>query len=289
LFESFHDKTIAGLGAGEITKSTLARMMERRPGRTWVVNRTPAAGRRLATGLGLGEAGRDGGVRPWEDLDQVLVEADVVLSGTASDEPVITAERFGPLVRRRRNRPLFLIDLAVPRDIEPAVGALPNVYLYNLDDLNAALADAPQRREKIDRCEAMVRQAADRCVGAAQHQDLGVLVRQLRAKLRAIGEDERDRTFRKMHELHRARRYDRIESLLDEHTHRLINKVLHLPLSHITTPRKSPESGGDPQHSVPSDVSMGFYAAALRRLFDLEDAPAKTAEGSAASEPTDAG
>ncbi len=172
LFESFTDKTVVGLGAGEITKATLQRMLAKSPGKTWVVNRTPTAGLELARALGLGlvaGATHVGGARPWEELDEALVEADVVLTGTAAAEPVITAERFKKLLRRRRHRPVFLIDLAVPRDVEPAVGNLPNVYLYNIDDLSAALADVPQRREKIDRCEAMVRDAAERCVGAAQH------------------------------------------------------------------------------------------------------------------------
>jgi glutamyl-tRNA reductase len=262
------DKTVAGVGAGEIVKSTLRRMLERRPGRTWVVNRTAATGQALAEQLGLvgnatpqkhaSPAGMRGGVRAWEELDEVLVEADVVLTGTAASEPVVTAERFRPLVKRRRHRPLFIIDLAVPRDVEPAVGTLPNVYLYNIDDLNAALAEIPERRAMIERCEALVREMAERCMGASQHQDLGVLVRQLRGKLRAIGDDERQRTRRKIEVLHERGEYERISELLDEHTHRLINKVLHLPLSQLDAKDK--------------DAPLGFYAAALRRLFDLDEA-----------------
>ncbi|MBB6428507.1 glutamyl-tRNA reductase [Algisphaera agarilytica] len=265
LFESFSDKTVAGLGAGEITKATLQRMLGKSPGKTWVVNRSPAAGLQLAKTLGLGSEGgaeHPGGARPWGDLDEILVEADIILTGTASPEPVITASRFKKLLRRRRNRPVFFIDLAVPRDVEPAVGSLPNVYLYNIDDLNRALADVPRRREKIDRCEAMVREAAERCVGAAQHQDLGVLVRQLRNKLLDIGDQERARTQRKMQNLHEAGEYDKLESLIDEHTHRLINKVLHLPLSQLDLKKHKDE-----------EAPISFYAAALRRLFDLEDVP----------------
>jgi glutamyl-tRNA reductase len=279
LFESFHDKTVAGIGAGEITKSTLQRMLEKRPGRTWVVNRTAEAGRNLAQALGLsldpspetsggGAKTSGGGARAWEELDEVLVEADVVLTGTGAAEPVITAARFRPLLRRRRNRPLFLIDLAVPRDVEPAVGTLPNVYLYNLDDLNAALAEIPHRREKIERCELLVSEAADRCLGETQHQDVGVLVKQLRTKLLTIGDDERARTQRKVEALHARGEYDRIHELLDEHTHRLINKVLHLPLSQLDARDKQ--------------VPMGFYAAALRRLFDLEDGAAANGDARAA-------
>ncbi len=342
LFESFEDKTVVGLGAGEITKATLVRMLEKRPARTWVVNRTADAGLRLASALGLsiepmpehlesagnvrgrqggreggGQGGR-GGARPWADLGEVLVEADVVLAGTASAEPVITEAMFRPLLRRRRNRPLFLIDLAVPRDVEPAVGTLPNVYLYNIDDLNAALAEIPERREKIERCELLVRDAAERCVGAGQHQEVGTLVRQLRQKLQAIGEDEKQRTRRKLaairgpdhgRDASAADESDRIDRLLDEHTHRLINKVLHLPLSRLDpkggktrdpdaagaelakgfTLLQTPASESQNETRVGSTenngagegttgvvsqgggVPLGFYAAALRRLFDLDE------------------
>ncbi|MEM1212171.1 MAG: glutamyl-tRNA reductase [Planctomycetota bacterium] len=277
LFESLDDKTVVGLGAGDVTRSALQRMQEAKPGKTWVVNRTPEAGARLADELNLHHAG--GGARPWEDLDEVLVEADIVLTGTSAQTPVITADRFRSLVKKRRNRPLFLIDLAVPRDVEPEVGALPNVYLFNLDDLNAAMAEAPENRDKIEHCEALVRAAADRCIGAAQHQDLGVLVRQLRGKLQGIADHERDRTVRRMRHLHETQQYDRIESLLDEHTHRLINKLLHTPLSQMNAPRRGqgpqdPISREAQTHSAPPEASMGFYAAALRRLFDLQDLPA---------------
>ncbi|MEM7625916.1 MAG: glutamyl-tRNA reductase [Planctomycetota bacterium] len=266
LFESYRDKTVVGIGAGEITKATLRQMLEKSPGRTWVVNRTMETGLALARTLGLSlgpsngsAAGHVGGARSWEELDEVLVEADVVLTGTGASEPVITVERFKPLLKRRRHRPMFLIDLAVPRDVESAVGTLPNVYLYNLDDLNAALSAIPQRREKIERCEALVREAADRCVGASQHQDLGVLVRQLRNRLRNIGDTENLRTKRKLQALHDAGEYQKIDKLLDEHTHRFINKVLHLPLSQLDTKDKQ--------------APLGFYAAALRRLFGLDDTP----------------
>ncbi|MEM6550786.1 MAG: glutamyl-tRNA reductase [Planctomycetota bacterium] len=284
LFESFHDKTVVGLGAGDVTRAALRRMQERRPGKTWVVNRTTETAAKLAQELQLHEAG--GGARPWHDLDEVLVEADIVLAGTASTTPVITAERFHTLIKKRRNRPLFLIDLAVPRDVEPEVGTLPNVYLFNLDDLNTAMAEAPEHRDRIDHCEALIRAAAERCMGAAQQQDLGVLVRQLRGKLLGIADDERDRTVRRMRHLHATEQYDRIESLLDEHTHRLINKLLHTPLSQMNSPRR-PNVSPDDTTAAPNGASMGFYAAALRRLFNLQDLPASTPDHTPSQSPAD--
>ena len=279
LFESFSDKRVAGVGAGEITKATLQRMLALKPAGTCVVNRSAPAGEALARTLGLGPEG----ARPWEQLDEVLVEADVVITGTAAPMPVITRDRFRPLLKRRRSRPLFLIDLAVPRDVEPAVGELPDVYLYNLDDLNAALAEVPGRRERIAACGHLAERAAHDCWAALERRDVGVVVKQLRARLLAIGEREGRRTAGKL-----AARADAVPAgaggegavgkdaggdggtggavdadeiarLLDEHTHRLVNKIMHLPLSRI-----------DPGTGHEAELDGGDLGA-LCRLFGLDD------------------
>ena len=261
VFESLAGKTVAGVGAGEITKVTLARMLRQDPppGAVWVVNRSAGRAAALAAGLGLGErqqaagsrqqdgvdgrsanqrpaasgqrpgidaspaartprlrpsdaagSGVRGGVRPWGELANVLVEADLVVTGTAAAEPIVTAAMFAGksgVLRRRRHRPLLVIDLAVPRDVEAAVGDLPGVYLYNIDDLERALDESPERRERVARCEALIEAAAARCVAGASGGaggagggggDVGALARQLRGKLRAIGEAESRRTRRKL-------------------------------------------------------------------------------------------
>ena len=270
LFESFADKKIAGVGAGEITKATLQRMLELKPAGTSVVNRSAPAGEQLARTLGLGTSAAPGGARGWDELDAVLVEADVVITGTAAPAAVITRERFRPLLKRRRRRPLFLIDLAVPRDVEPAVGDLPDVYLYNIDDLNAALAKVPGRRERIAACADLAQRAADDCWTQLQRRDVGVVVRQLRERLLEIGERESQRTTGKI--AARANAVpaggaggadaadpSEIARLLDEHTHRLVNKIMHLPLSRI-----------DPGHGHEQELDGGDIGA-LCRLFGLDE------------------
>ncbi len=255
-----------------------------------------------STGTGTG-AGVGGGVRGWGEMEEVLVEADVVVTGTAAAEPILTVDDFRcrgrgrgrgggrggvtgkGIAKRRRGRPLLVIDLAVPRDVEAGVGDLPGVYLYNIDDLRRALDESPERRERVARCEALVAEAAERCVAAGSWGggagDVGALVRGLRGKLRGIGERETRRTRRKLAGLLAAvpaggpgstpggvpadqsengvpgDEAAAIARLLDEHTHRLINKVLHLPLSRL-----------DPA-TLGRDAGARRDAAALRRLFDL--------------------
>jgi len=251
IFERFDDKAVLAIGAGEMAKATLEKLVDLAPGHTWLTNRTHERAERLAEALHLapGEV-----VRPWASLPTLLTEADIVVSSTGASEPILDAERFAPISEARRCRPLFLLDIALPRDIDPGVARFNNVYLYNLDDLQRAVAQTqPDRREQIEACEAILDEAVGACLGDVRHADVGRLIRRLRRRLHEIGDREEARTLAKM----KSRGIEGAEPLLEEHTQRLINKILHLPLSRLDL------------HDDRSPTS--FYAAALRRLFDLEE------------------
>lgn len=253
VFSDFSDKSVLGIGAGEMAKLTLRHLNRLRPAHLWVVNRTAGRAEELARKFQLAHPA--GGARPWDQLDGLLVQTDIVVSSTAASEPILTPERFKPILKRRRYRPLFVIDLAVPRDADPAIGSMNNLYLYNIDDLQSIVEQSMgERGGQAEACELHIGKAVADCMGEITHADLGQLIRKLRAKLHDIGGDERRRTLRKL-----AGRDDAaaLGDAIDEHTHRLINKILHLPLSQLN------------QHN--GDAPLGFYAAALRRLFDLED------------------
>ena len=255
IFPDLSQRTVVGIGAGEMTRLTLRHLQRLSPHRLWLVNRSPDRATALAEHLQL--AAPTGGARPWDDLDELLVDADIVLTSTASAEPVLTLDRMRPLIRRRRHRPLFLIDLAVPRDVEPTVASLSNVYLYNIDDLQAVVDSSfRQRRAEVERCEAQLLDQAQACLRQIQHRDVGRLIRQLRRRLHDIGELEQQRTHRKLASLSTLDD-EAVSQLLDQHTHRIINKILHLPLSQL----------GHKQPGAP----LSFHAAALRRLFNLDD------------------
>lgn len=256
IFDTFSDKTVVGIGAGEMAKLSLKHMMGLKPARLWLANRTLSRAQALAHRMGLHAP--HGGVRPFDDLDVLLVEADIVITSTGADRPIITEHRFRPLVKRRRFRPIFIIDIALPRDVEPEVGTLSNVYLYNLDDLQKAVASThTQRADEVHKCEAMLADAVQACVAEVQNRDIGRLIRALRVRLHEIAQAETDRTTRK---LTAADTSADVEALLREHTHRLVNKILHLPVSQLD------RRNGDAERS-----GLGFYAAALRRLFDLHE------------------
>ncbi len=260
VFESFEDKTVSAVGAGEMGKVVMRKLLRHGPRRAWIVNRTAGRAEVLAQTLGLSAA--QGGARPWDELSNVLVESDVVVTATGATQPVITEAMMKAVVKRRRNRALFLLDLAVPRDVEPGVGALPNVYLYNVDDLRAAIDDDPARHAMLEACEARVLKEAAASMHQLQHRDVGQLIRALRGKLNDFAAVEQERSRKKIQSMPINGQAQEVERLLEEHTHRLINKVLHLPTSQLRRPSCGGEGG---------DVRLGFYAAALRRLFDLQD------------------
>ena len=172
IFDHFGDKTVLAIGAGEMVKAALASLRRENPNRLLLINRTHQRAIDLASQLEL--TGSDHGARAWEDMDGLLVEADIVVSCTGATEPILTADRFRPLLKKRRGRPLFMLDLAVPRDLDPAIGAFRNVYLYNLDDLQKAVEEtASGRRELVMECEELLKGHIDRCMGEIRHRDVG--------------------------------------------------------------------------------------------------------------------
>jgi glutamyl-tRNA reductase len=270
IFADFDDKVIVGIGAGEMAKLTLTHLRELRPAKLWLTNRTTARAESLASHLNIG--GASGGVRLYAAMDELLVEADILVTSTAAREPIITVKQLKPLLRKRRARALCMIDLAIPRDIADDVSTLSNVYVYNLDDLQKAVAAThEQRTEQVQHCEKLLFEAVRACMHDIQHRDIGQLIKALRNRLHEIGELEQDRTRRK---LASARPEDTGE-LLEEHTRRLINKILHLPLRQLD--------------SKQADAPLGFYAAALRRLFDLhtDDEQGESSRDAKADEPRD--
>lgn len=254
IFDRFDDKTIVGIGAGEMAKVTLRHLQLLQPAQLWLTNRTTDKAQRLAQELNLDAATG----RSFNDLDALLVEADIVLTSTGATQPIITANRFRPLAKHRRSRPLLIIDIAVPRDIDPDIGKFNDVYLYNIDDLQqVANHTQDQRSQQIDQCQNMILECVQHCMFEIQHRDVGQLIRQLRHRLHEIIHAEQHRTEKK---LATALRKD-VHQVLDEHTHRLVNKILHLPLSQLGHKLDQPKT----------NIPLSFCATALRHLFALDE------------------
>jgi glutamyl-tRNA reductase len=150
IFNSLNDHDVMVIGAGDTSEKTARALLSRGARSVIVANRSFDRAQVLAKDLG----GRAVSFDNWaEEFEKI----DIVISSTAAPHHILDRAKLEPLMKLRRNRPLLLIDIAVPRDIDPEVNFLENVYLYNVDDLQTIASDyLKQRKEEIARCEVII-------------------------------------------------------------------------------------------------------------------------------------
>lgn len=150
IFEDLCEREVLVIGAGDTSEKTARALMSRGTKSVIVTNRSAEKAASLAAELG----GRAVDFGRWSEVFPTI---DIVISSTSAPSYVLDSVRLAPLMKLRRNRPLLLIDIAVPRDIDPEVNALDNIYLYNIDDLQAIADDyLKQRRQDVAHCEALI-------------------------------------------------------------------------------------------------------------------------------------
>jgi len=154
IFAALKGCSVLVLGAGDTSEKAARAFLSRGARELLVCNRTLTRAESLAADLG-------GRAVPFERWNQAAQEVEIVLSSTGASEYLIDSTGLAPIMKRRHHRPLLLVDIAVPRNIDPSVSVLENVYLYNVDDLQAIADDCLQRRrEEIQHCEAIIRNRA---------------------------------------------------------------------------------------------------------------------------------
>ena len=158
IFADFSTKTILIFGAGQMGEATLRCLVGRGARHVLVANRSYDAAEALAAEVG-------GRAVAADDLPAALREADILISSTAADRYLVTRPQVQALMRQRRQRPLFVIDISVPRNVDPAIGTLDNVYLYNIDDLQGiAAANLQRRADELETCLSIIDTNAQRFV-----------------------------------------------------------------------------------------------------------------------------
>ncbi|GIX02525.1 MAG: glutamyl-tRNA reductase [Thermogutta sp.] len=244
IFEHFEDKLTLVIGAGEMAEETLRYLREEGARRIIVINRHFERAQELA-------ARWEGEARPWDELWNTLREADVVVSTTGSSQPIVKRESLAPVIATRPERPLFVLDLALPRDFEPSVGDIPGVYLYCLDDLQEVCQRNREARDReLPHAYAIVDQEVSALLSTLYRRAATPVIQQLRAEWDAVKEEELRRLWQKYPNLDPQLKAD-IEKSFD----RLVAKLLHPPLASIH------------EHSHAS--SPHELLDALRKLFRL--------------------
>ncbi len=247
IFDRFSDKTVLVIGAGEMAEETLRYLQTEGVGRVLVCNRSLDRAVALAAAF-QGEA------RPWEELDHWLGEADLIVAATGASQPIVTRERLAAVRQRTGQRPLFLLDLGAPRDIEAAVGDIDDeVFLYDIDDLEATCErNRRLRADEIRKARAIIAEETQTFLHDVYHQATGPVVKRLREEWHSISRSEMDQLFRKLPHLDEGER-EAIERCIE----RIVNKLLHPPLQTIREEARE----GTPHNLL----------EVVRRLFHLHD------------------
>lgn len=193
LFGNLHGRTVLILGAGEMSEATARHLATAGASSVLVANRTFERAARLAEALG-------GRAIEYDRFPEYLSRADIVVSSTAAPHPIVHRATVAEAMKPRRSRPLFLIDIAVPRDIEHGVGTLEDVYLYDLDDLQSVVdAESARRRKLAVKAEALVAQEAKSFVERSRTALAAApLVTEVRAKHRGILDAELERLRKRL-------------------------------------------------------------------------------------------
>jgi glutamyl-tRNA reductase len=241
VFGDLRGRRILVLGAGKVGDLTARNLLSRGAEIAWIANRTSDRAAELATRLG-------GTALPLDSIDEELAEADVVVASTSAPDVIVDRARVERAMRRRKGRSLFLIDLAVPRDLDPAIHELDGCYLYNIDDLQAVVAETlAQRRLEADRAEGIVAAEAERFREWLASLQVVPAIASLRARAEEI----------RAAELERAKLSEAERRAAESVTAAVVNKLLHLPTIRMK------------QAAAAADGVI--YADAVRHLFGLED------------------
>jgi glutamyl-tRNA reductase len=239
VFGDLGGRRVLLVGAGRMGELAAANLASRGARIAYVANRTRESGRRLADRF-------DGSAIALADIPAHLPEVDVVVSSTSSAATILRAED----VPARRGRPLFLIDIAVPRDLDPAIASLDGCFLYDIDDLEAVVAETlAGRRVEAERAEQLVGEEGARFRRWQASLDVVPAIASLRARAEEIRRAELAKSA--------ARLSERERLALDSATTRILNKLLHLPTVRMK------------EAAVTADGAA--YAEAVRHLFGLED------------------
>jgi glutamyl-tRNA reductase len=260
IFGSLKGRSVLVVGAGEMGKLTALHMKSQGVERVMIVSRSMSHAARTAEAIGGALAA------PWEELGAALGSSDIVITATGAAAPVVTKAQLEAVMRPRWNRPLFIIDIGMPRDVEAAAGEIEQVFLYNIDDLQATVQENIARRAgEIERAERIVGEEIEKFGAWFRSLEAIPTMVALRQRFEAVRLAELERLDFKLSALGpdgRAR--------VDEVTRLIVEKLLLTPTEQLKALRDA--------------ETVGQYAEALSRLFSLDPAGAEAGERIAAAD-----
>jgi len=246
IFGELEEKAVLLIGAGEMAELAVEHLVNNRARPIFVANRT------FERGLELAEGFRGTAIR-FDEVRDYLKKVDIVISSTGAAGYILVRDDFKGLMRARKNRPLFFIDIAVPRDIDPEINRLNNVYVYDIDDLNNAIQEnIDERQQEALRGERIVDGAVIQFRRWFQGLDVVPTIVDLREKAEQIRQRELKKTFGALHAVS-----EKDKAAIDRLTAALVNKILHDPTVFLK------QSGHQERKPLYVDIT--------RRLFNLDE------------------
>ena len=254
IFGSFSGRRALVIGAGEMAELTLRHLYESGVERVTVANRTRATAEAMAREFQAPVVGLD-------DLPAALVHADIVVASAGAPDYLLRRPQVEAAMKERRNRPVFIIDIAVPRNVEPAVGQVYNVFLYSVDDLEKVVEDNRERRAReAERAEQIIEQEVERFLRWWVGLEAVPTIVALREKIEKLSIEESQRLLSRLQHLP-----ERDRKLIEQFGPQLVHKILHLPTAQI-------RNVGDAERCA-------SLASSLRFLFRLDDVTHGGGEG----------
>jgi len=246
VFERFDDKRVLVIGAGEMAEESLRYLIDEGARNISIVNRSRSRAEELAGRL-------SGETRAWDELHGLLVAADLVVSATGSKDPIVTLADFRSIVAERYQRPLLVLDLAIPRDFDPQIEQFAGVYLYSIDNLKAACEkNRCEREREWPKAERIIEDETQRFMADLAHRATAPTIKRLKSQAEEVKADELARLFNKLGPVD-PKTLTEITTAFD----RLVNKLLHPPLESLRD---------EAQQGTPHGL-----LEALKRLFRLHD------------------
>jgi glutamyl-tRNA reductase len=219
IFDGLEGRAVLLLGAGEMSELAARHLVDHGALPLYVANRTWSRAQELARALG-------GTAVPFEQLAATLALVDIVIASTAAPEPIVTAAQVRAALQGRRNRPLFLIDIAVPRNVEPAVNDIENAFCYDIDDLRSVVeANLKERQREALRAQALLEGEVAKFSTRLQQLDVVPTIVSLREKLEAIRRAELERALGRL-----PGAGEETRRVMEAMSQAIVNKVLHAPM-----------------------------------------------------------
>lgn len=245
VFDQLQNKSVLVIGAGKMSELTLTHLASQGIKDVMIANRTISRAESVAKKF-------SGQALTLDQLKDALITADIVITSTGAQQLLLTAEMVNEAMKRRRMRPLFIIDIAVPRDVEPAVGKLSDVYLYDIDDLQEVVsANVSLRHQEAVRVQEWMDEEIFSIQAWVQEQEAFPLIAALRQRTQEIQNDILESLYHKLPDLD-----DHDKKVLLKHMQSIVNQILRTPTVNLKSMATEPEGAN--------------YLHTFAKLFDIE-------------------